>query len=250
MSTGPQVLDPNAWMPPVGSAQARAHIRGRAERGHWRGPGASGDAHLPSRPASPRGPHPASAQDRRCVPLAIRDRTVRRNSLVRTSTGLAGPGGRGERVLAIVRRDGARASRASWWRTTRVLGQAMTYRRRSCGGATSRGRCACGPSWASRGSWRSPRSLARFGAPALLGCARLRRSLQRSTSTPARPRSLRLLCERSTTRWSLSVPAVGRLALEMVAHEATERAAFDVELAALTAARRDAEEIAEIADAL
>jgi hypothetical protein len=36
----------------------------------------------------------------------------------------------------------------------------------------------------------------------------------------------------------------------MVAHEATERAAFDVELAALTAARRDAEEIAEIADAL
>ena len=48
----------------------------------------------------------------------------------------------------------------------------------------------------------------------------------------------------------LRVPAVDRLALEMVAHEATERAALDVELAALTAAWRDAEEIAAIADAL
>jgi hypothetical protein len=48
----------------------------------------------------------------------------------------------------------------------------------------------------------------------------------------------------------LRMPAVDRLALEMVAHEAAERAALDVELAALTAAWRDAEEIAAIADAL
>ena len=48
----------------------------------------------------------------------------------------------------------------------------------------------------------------------------------------------------------LRVPAVDRLALEMVAHESTERAALDVELAALTEAWRDAEEIAAIADAL
>ena len=48
----------------------------------------------------------------------------------------------------------------------------------------------------------------------------------------------------------LRVPAVDRLALEMVTHEATERAALVVELAVLTEAWRDAEEIAAIADAL
>lgn len=48
----------------------------------------------------------------------------------------------------------------------------------------------------------------------------------------------------------LRMPAVDRLALEMVAHEEEERAALDEELAALTEAWRDAEEIAAIADAL
>ncbi|GLC24939.1 hypothetical protein [Roseisolibacter agri] len=48
----------------------------------------------------------------------------------------------------------------------------------------------------------------------------------------------------------LRMPAVDRLALEMVAHEEAERAALEVELAALTEAWRDAEEIAAIADAL
>ena len=48
----------------------------------------------------------------------------------------------------------------------------------------------------------------------------------------------------------LRMPAVDRLALEMVAHESAERAALDVELAELTEAWRDAEEIAAIADAL
>ncbi|MES2521728.1 MAG: hypothetical protein V4617_03435 [Gemmatimonadota bacterium] len=48
----------------------------------------------------------------------------------------------------------------------------------------------------------------------------------------------------------LRVPAVDRLALEMVAHEAAERVALDVELDALSEAWRDAEEIAAIADAL
>jgi hypothetical protein len=48
----------------------------------------------------------------------------------------------------------------------------------------------------------------------------------------------------------LRMSVVDRLALEMVAHEAAERAVLDVELAALAAAWRDAEEIAAIADAL
>jgi hypothetical protein len=48
----------------------------------------------------------------------------------------------------------------------------------------------------------------------------------------------------------LRMPLVDRLALEMVAHEESERAALDDELSALEAAWRDAEEIAGIADEL
>ncbi len=48
----------------------------------------------------------------------------------------------------------------------------------------------------------------------------------------------------------LDVPLVDRLALEMAAHEESERQALDGELAALTAAWREAAEIAAIADAL
>jgi hypothetical protein len=48
----------------------------------------------------------------------------------------------------------------------------------------------------------------------------------------------------------LDVPLVDRLALEMAAHEESERRALDGELAALEAAWRDADEIAMIADAL
>jgi hypothetical protein len=48
----------------------------------------------------------------------------------------------------------------------------------------------------------------------------------------------------------LRLPAVDRLALEMVAHEAAERAALETELAALQAAWQEAEEVAAIADAL
>ena len=48
----------------------------------------------------------------------------------------------------------------------------------------------------------------------------------------------------------IDVPLVDRLALEMAAHEDTERRALDGELAELEAAWRDAEEIAAIADAL
>ncbi|MDF1503050.1 hypothetical protein [Roseisolibacter sp. H3M3-2] len=48
----------------------------------------------------------------------------------------------------------------------------------------------------------------------------------------------------------LAMPAVDRLALEMVAHEQAERAALETELAALQTAWREAEEIAAIADAL
>lgn len=48
----------------------------------------------------------------------------------------------------------------------------------------------------------------------------------------------------------LDVPLVDRLALEMAAHEESERRALDGELAALAAAWREADEIATIADAL
>lgn len=48
----------------------------------------------------------------------------------------------------------------------------------------------------------------------------------------------------------LDVPLVDRLALEMAAHEETERRALDGELAELANAWRDADEIAAIADAL
>lgn len=48
----------------------------------------------------------------------------------------------------------------------------------------------------------------------------------------------------------LDVPLVDRLALEMAAHEETERRALDGELADLEEAWRDADEIAAIADAL
>jgi hypothetical protein len=48
----------------------------------------------------------------------------------------------------------------------------------------------------------------------------------------------------------LDVPLVDRLALEMAAHEETERRALEGELAELAAAWREADEIASIADAL
>jgi hypothetical protein len=48
----------------------------------------------------------------------------------------------------------------------------------------------------------------------------------------------------------LDVPLVDRLALEMAAHEETERRALEGELAELEEAWRDADEIAAIADAL
>jgi hypothetical protein len=48
----------------------------------------------------------------------------------------------------------------------------------------------------------------------------------------------------------LDVPLVDRIALEMAAHEESERKALDGELEALTAAWREADEIAAIADAL
>jgi hypothetical protein len=48
----------------------------------------------------------------------------------------------------------------------------------------------------------------------------------------------------------LDVPLVDRVALEMAAHEESERRALDGELAELEAAWRDADEIATIADAL
>ncbi len=48
----------------------------------------------------------------------------------------------------------------------------------------------------------------------------------------------------------LDVPLVDRLALEMAAHEESERRALDGELAELAAAWREADEIATIADAL
>jgi hypothetical protein len=48
----------------------------------------------------------------------------------------------------------------------------------------------------------------------------------------------------------LALPLVDRLALEMAAHEESERRAMSGELAELEAAWRDAEEIAEIADAM
>lgn len=48
----------------------------------------------------------------------------------------------------------------------------------------------------------------------------------------------------------LALPTVDRLALEMAAHEDSERRAMSGELAALEAAWREAEEIAEIADAM
>jgi hypothetical protein len=48
----------------------------------------------------------------------------------------------------------------------------------------------------------------------------------------------------------LDVPLVDRLALEMAAHEETERRALEGELAELEEAWREADEIAAIADAL
>ena len=48
----------------------------------------------------------------------------------------------------------------------------------------------------------------------------------------------------------LDLPLVDRLALEMAAHEETERRALEGELGALEAAWREADEIATIADAL
>jgi hypothetical protein len=48
----------------------------------------------------------------------------------------------------------------------------------------------------------------------------------------------------------IDVPLVDRLALEMAAHEETERRALDGELAELEAAWREADEVAAIADAL
>ena len=48
----------------------------------------------------------------------------------------------------------------------------------------------------------------------------------------------------------LDVPLVDRLALEMAAHEETERRALEGELAELAEAWREADEIASIADAL
>lgn len=48
----------------------------------------------------------------------------------------------------------------------------------------------------------------------------------------------------------LDVPLVDRIALEMAAHEESERKALDGDLEALTAAWREADEIAAIADAL
>jgi hypothetical protein len=48
----------------------------------------------------------------------------------------------------------------------------------------------------------------------------------------------------------LALPLVDRLALEMAAHEESERRAMSGELALLKAAWRGAEEIAEIADAM
>jgi len=48
----------------------------------------------------------------------------------------------------------------------------------------------------------------------------------------------------------LALPLVDRLALEMAAHEESERRAMSGELAELEAAWRGAEEIAEIADAM
>ena len=48
----------------------------------------------------------------------------------------------------------------------------------------------------------------------------------------------------------LDVPLVDRLALEMAAHEETERRALEGELEDLEAAWREADEIAAIADAL
>jgi hypothetical protein len=48
----------------------------------------------------------------------------------------------------------------------------------------------------------------------------------------------------------LDVPLVDRVALEMAAHEETERRALEGELAELAAAWREADEIASIAEAL
>jgi hypothetical protein len=48
----------------------------------------------------------------------------------------------------------------------------------------------------------------------------------------------------------IDVPLVDRLALEMAAHEETERRALEGELEELEAAWREADEIASIADAL
>jgi hypothetical protein len=69
-------------------------------------------------------------------------------------------------------------------------------------------------------------------------------------------RAARMLEAKHSERgWSLgdkgylkSLPAAGRLALEMAAHEETERRALEGELHILEAAWRDAEEIAHIAD--
>ncbi len=99
----------------------------------------------------------------------------------------------------------------------------------------------------------------REGEPALEGTAALALA---SVDVPVSPTERMALALTGRTFWGnggigsepstalLDVPLVDRLALEMAAHEESERRALDGELAELAAAWREADEIATIADAL